>query len=104
LDDGAEETLIDWTPADNSSGTQTDNPSSRINAAIQAFAALSTDERDTIVENIGKEETQDFLSAWSIQPWSGGLAQNVYFYRIGSLCQYESLSTPWAKGPKPQHS
>jgi Zinc knuckle/Retrotransposon gag protein len=62
-DDGAEETLIDWTPADNSSGTPTDNPSSRINAAMQAFAALSTDERDTIAENIGKEETQDFLSA-----------------------------------------
>jgi hypothetical protein len=62
-DDEAEETLINWTPADNSSGTSTDNPSSRINAAMQAFAALSTDERDTIAENIGKEETQDFLSA-----------------------------------------
>jgi hypothetical protein len=55
--------LIDWTPVDNSSGTPTDNPSSCINAAMQAFAALSTDERDTIAENIGKEETQDFLSA-----------------------------------------
>jgi hypothetical protein len=30
---------------------------------MQAFAALSTDERDTIAENIGKEETQDFLFA-----------------------------------------
>jgi hypothetical protein len=30
---------------------------------MQAFAALSNDERDTIAENIGKEETQDFLSA-----------------------------------------
>jgi hypothetical protein len=29
---------------------------------MQAFAALSTDERDTIAENIGKEEMQDFLS------------------------------------------
>jgi hypothetical protein len=62
-DDGAEEMLIDWTPVDNSSGTPTDNPSSRINAAMQAFAELLTDERDTIAENIGKEETQDFLSA-----------------------------------------
>jgi Zinc knuckle/Retrotransposon gag protein len=33
-DDGAEETLINWTPADNSLGTSTDNPSSRINAAM----------------------------------------------------------------------
>jgi hypothetical protein len=95
--------LIDWTPADNSSGTPTDNPSSRINAAMQAFAALSTDERDTIAENIGKEETQDFLSAWSIRPWSGGLVQNMYSYRIGNLCQYEFSFTLWAKEPKPQH-
>jgi hypothetical protein len=61
--DRAEETLIDWTPADNSGGTPTNDPSARINAAMQAFAALSTEERDTIAENIGKEETEDFPSA-----------------------------------------
>jgi hypothetical protein len=36
---------------------------SRINAAMQAFAALLMEEKDTIAENIGKEETEDFPSA-----------------------------------------
>jgi hypothetical protein len=38
-------------------------PSSHINTAMQAFAALSMEEKDTIAENIGKEETEDFPSA-----------------------------------------
>jgi hypothetical protein len=54
-DDGAEETLIDWTPAENST--------SRVDAAMQAFAALSMEEKDAIASNIGKEETEDFPTA-----------------------------------------
>jgi hypothetical protein len=44
-------------------GCPMNTTSSRINAAMQAFAVLLMEEKDTIAENIGKEETEDFPSA-----------------------------------------
>jgi len=56
-DDGVEETLIDWTPED----SQSTQPS-RVAVAAQAFMALSTDERDEVVTELGSR-TSDFPSA-----------------------------------------
>jgi hypothetical protein len=49
--------LLDWPNQPSSS--------SRIDAAMSAFTALSQDERDTIASNIGGEEeqNQDFQNA-----------------------------------------
>jgi hypothetical protein len=53
-DDGQGETLIDWTPED--------NQTSRVDAAAQAFMALSVEERGDMVSKLG-EGVQDFPSA-----------------------------------------
>jgi hypothetical protein len=56
-DDGAEETLIDWTPEESQSAQP-----SRVAATAQAFMALSTDERDEVVTELGSRAS-DFPSA-----------------------------------------
>jgi hypothetical protein len=53
-DDGQGETLIDWTPED--------NQTSRVDAAAQAFMALSVEERGDMVSKLG-EGVQDFPNA-----------------------------------------
>jgi hypothetical protein len=53
-DDGVEETLIDWTPED--------NQTTRVDAAAQAFMALSVDERGAMISKLGGG-TSDFPSA-----------------------------------------
>ena len=47
--------LIDWTPEDDTT--------TRVNAAMSAFTALTQEEREMITSNIGGEEAQDFPSA-----------------------------------------
>ena len=51
---GQEETLIDWAPED--------NQTSRVDAAAQAFMALSVEERGEMVAKLDGE-TQDFPKA-----------------------------------------
>ena len=51
---GQEETLIDWSPED--------NQTSRVDAAVQAFMALSVEERGEMVAKLDGE-TQDFPKA-----------------------------------------
>jgi hypothetical protein len=53
-EDGNQETLINWTPEDDTT--------TRVNAAMSAFTALTQEERETIASSIGGEEAQDFPS------------------------------------------
>jgi hypothetical protein len=54
-DDCVEETLIDWTPEDNQ--TTRNDQTTRVDAAAQAFMALSVDERGAMVSKLGGETT-----------------------------------------------
>jgi hypothetical protein len=53
-EDGNQETLINRTPEDDTT--------TRVNAAMSAFTALTQEERETIASSIGGEEAQDFPS------------------------------------------
>ena len=72
-------TLIDWDPKDNETMV--------VQSTAWAFLAMSLEDREEVITQIGAGESQDFQTTWSTWPWSGLLAQNVYTCQTISLCQ-----------------
>ena len=88
-----------------SQGSNQSKKNDRLTSSIWSFTNLSLKEKQEFVAMMSQEpsegEQQDFQRAWSVWPWLGHLAWNMYTCWNVSLFQYKFFYTCRAKGPKP---